>query len=349
VIHSHDGGYDYLVKSGLNKIFGILVVVGMVLSSMTMLVTNTGGIEDEGEKDTWSLNPCVAIDGDIHMVWQENVSNFEIFYSNSKNGNYREKLETAINDVGFLVENTNNNDADKELGKALEKLNTAKTNYYASDFEKSFKNTENAIDHLMKAKCKGADTSEIIVYLTFAVRDMVKTNILYLDFTVVSGSEHINESWQDYCNGVENISSGCYDKAVDFFKDSFKEAIKALNDFDGIDFGSIVRISYTEHDSIYPRLFLNGTINVGWFEEINNETHVYYARSSNNGKTWWYFDATQYADVYLSAIGIDPYSVDLGNIFTVTRALDDVRILSRCHYFYTPIVIRDGGRFRIDN
>ncbi|MDI6917250.1 MAG: CARDB domain-containing protein [Thermoplasmatales archaeon] len=40
--------------------------------------------------------------------------------------------------------------------------------------------------------------------------------------------------------------------------------------------------------------------------------------------------------------------MDLGNIFTFTRALDDVRILSRCHYFYTPIVIRDGGRFRID-
>ncbi|PJB21246.1 MAG: hypothetical protein CO114_06360, partial [Euryarchaeota archaeon CG_4_9_14_3_um_filter_38_12] len=250
--------------------------------------------------------------------------------------------------VDFLIKNTKNNDVVKELGKALKELNTAKTNYYAQDFVKSFKNTENAVDHLMEAQNKGADTLEITKSLTFAVRDMVKTNILYLDFTVVSESGHINDSWDDYNNGIVNIENGCYDKAVDFFKDSFKEAMKALNDFNGIDFGSIVRISYTDYDSIYPKIFLNGTINVGWFEEINNETHIFYARSSNDGVSWWYFDATQHADVYLSAIGMDPYSVDLGNIFTVTRALDDVRTLSRCHYFYTPIVIRDGGSFRID-
>ncbi|MDI6916723.1 MAG: CARDB domain-containing protein, partial [Thermoplasmatales archaeon] len=348
----------------LGKILSILCVLVMVAVAFSSVVKNVTADEDE-ELSMLSLNPDVATNDYIHMVWQEltektetyyaidniienTTYKYEVYYANNKYGNYMEKLEKATNDVDFLIENTNNNDADRELGKALGKLNTAKEKYYASDFEKSFKNTENAVDHLMEAQYKGADTLEIIRSVTFAVRDMVKTNILYLDFTVVSGSEHINESWQDYYNGIENIGNGCYDKAVDFFKDSFKEAIKALDDFDGIDFDSIVRISYTDYDSVYPQIFLNGTINVGWFEEINNETHIFYARSINDGRTWWYFDANEHADVYLSAIGIDPCCVDLGNIFTVTRALDDIRVVSRCHYFYTPIVIRDGGRFRID-
>ncbi|MDI6916795.1 MAG: hypothetical protein QMC80_03260, partial [Thermoplasmatales archaeon] len=138
----------------LKKILCVLLVIGMILSSMTMLTGNVLADEENGEEmPVVSLNPDVAVDGYTHIVWQENLTgNIEIFYSNSKNGNYREKLEKAINDVGFLVENTKNNDAVKELKKSLGKLNTAKTNYYASDFEKSFKNTENAVDHLMKAK-----------------------------------------------------------------------------------------------------------------------------------------------------------------------------------------------------
>ena len=161
----------------------------MTATVFSAVVTNVVAEKGGKEKIMESLNPCVATNEYIHMVWQEltgktethyeaesiieNITyNYEVYYASNKHGNYMEKLETAIDDVDFLIKNTKNNDVVKELGKALKELNTAKTNYYAQDFVKSFKNTENAVDHLMEAQNKGADTLEITKSLTFAVRDM---------------------------------------------------------------------------------------------------------------------------------------------------------------------------------
>ena len=322
---------------GLNKIFGMLVVIGMVLSSMTLLVTNTGGIEDEEEKDTESLNPDVATDEYIHIVWQENLtSQTEIYYVNDANKNFKGVLESTINTVETLIVK------DDVYEDILEELNDALEEYIEEDYKHGTDDVHHAVKDLEKV-----GNTKLINILVDSMRDFAKTNILYAEYDLTFNNIYIQEAYEKYYLAIDKYDENNYDAAIKQFKNAYLKIVEGYEENDetfvGIDFGKIVRISYTEFDSVDPQIFLNGTISVGWKENMGSEPHVYYARSSNNGKTWWYFDATEYGYNYLSAIGINPYSVNIETTLRVTRALEDIRAVHGCHYIYTPIVKKETG------
>jgi len=286
----------------LIKALSVLLVSVLVLSSMTMLTGNVLADEDEEEKTMVSLNPDVAIDektGVIHLVWQENIteennSQYEVMYVNNMSKNFKGVLVSVIDAVETLIaEDEDYEDVLKELDKALEEYN-----------KKDFKHSIDKVHHVVKDLEKIGNT-ELINILVDAVRDFAKTNILYAEYNLSFNNSYIQEAYEKYLKADEK-----YDAAIKMFKNSYLKIVEGYEEnntvFVGVDFGKIVRISYTDYDSVTPTLFLNGTIHVSWIEIINNETHIYYARTNNNGITWWYFDATEYATYFISIIGIDP-------------------------------------------
>jgi len=304
----------------------------MTATIFSAVATNVLADEDDGEeKIVESLNPCVATNEYIHIVWQENLTgNYEIYVVNDAQHNYEVTLTEAIEGLSGLD--------DKNSQKALENLNDALNDCLEQDYKHSIDNVHKAVKNLEKA-----GNIELISTLIDVVRDFAKTNILYAEYDLSSfNNSYIQESWEKYYFvAVEKYDEGNYDAAIKQFKNAYLKIVEAYEENDetyiGVDFGKIVRISYTNYDSVAPQIFLNGTINVCWEEIMDSEPHVYYARSSNNGKTWWYFDSTEHASVYLNYCNIDPATTSIENIIDITCTLERIYILDRSHYFYVPI------------
>ena len=277
---------------------------------------------------------------------QKLTSDYEIFYANNLTGAYNSEINTAIQKVQSLILNASDKKLKNELEKVLKELNKTLANATASDYQHSFKHLQHAVERLDK---KDLGNKEIIVALVDSVMNITKVNILYREYQNISAN-HITKAWEKYEKALERVNEEKYDKAVNEFRKAFKEAYKIDDNCEdeecnkktesGVDFGRIVRISYTDYDSVYPKLFLNGTISVGWIEILPEGNHTSYARSED-GVSWWYFDATEYASTYLCYAGVDPSMLSIENILTITRTLERIWILDRCHYFYAPI-IRDG-------
>ncbi len=322
-----------MVKN-LKKILSILCVVLMTATVFSAVVTNVLADENNGEEKTFvSLNPCVATNGNIHIVWQENLTgNYEIYVVNDAQHNYEVTLTEAIEELSVFD--------DKDSQKALENLNDALNDCLEQDYKHSIDNVHAAVKNLEKA-----ENTELINTLVDAVRDFAKANILYAEDYLTFNNSYIQEAYNKYYLAIEKYNNGNYDAAIKQFKNSYLKLLEAYEENDetyvGVDFGKMVRISYTDYDSVNPQIFLNGTINVCWEEIIGDETHVYFARSSNNGITWWYFDATEYAYTYLYYAGINPDLLSRENKLLITKTLERILIIDRCHYFYVPI-IRDG-------
>ena len=97
-----------------------------------------------------------------------------------------------------------------------------------------------------------------------------------------------------------------------------------------------VQVSNTPDNShgTYLEIDDDGTIHLGWIEDIAGG-HVYYARSTNDGLTWWYIDATEFCAPYLLYCEIDPADVSL--VMDITLELENIYILEDCHYMYVPL------------
>jgi tetratricopeptide (TPR) repeat protein len=307
------------------------VITATVFSAV---VTNVLADENDGEeKIVVSLNPDVATDEYIHMVWQENLTgNMEIYFVSNMTKNFEDTLLSTISIVETLIaEDEDYEDVLKELNNALEEYN-----------EGDFKHSINKIHHAVKDLEK-VDNTELIMMLIDAVRDFAKTNILYAEYDLTFNNTYIQEAYEKYHKAVDKYEADNYDAAIKMFKNSYLKIVEAYEENDetfiGIDFRKIVRISYTNFDSVTPQIFLNGTIHVGWKEIMDSEPHVYYARSTNNGITWWYFDASEHASPYLSYLGIDPYTTSIENALLITRTLEKIWIIGGCHFFYVPLLI----------
>ncbi|MBU2564786.1 MAG: hypothetical protein KJ655_00820, partial [Candidatus Thermoplasmatota archaeon] len=324
----------------LGKILSILCVLVMFSVAFSSVVKNVTADENE-EISVVSLNPDVATNEYIHMVWQENLTgNMEVYFVNDMGvGNYENTLRNAINDVQLLlVEDDDYEDVLNALDKALEEYN-----------EGDFKHSINKVHHAVKDLEKIGNI-ELIHTLVDAVQDFAKTNILYAEYDLTFNNSYIQEAYEKYLKADKKYSDEKYDAAIKMFKNSYLKIVEAYEENDeafmGVDFGKILRISYTDFDSVNPQIFLNGTINVCWEEIIGDETHAYFARSSNNGISWWYFDATEHAYTYLCYAGINPALLSMENKLLITKTLERILIIDRCHYFYVPI-IKDG--FRIED
>lgn len=309
--------------SKIKKLLAIGLVLVTVATVFSVAVTNVSACKDK-EKEIESLKPNVATDGYIHIVWQENLTgNFEIYYVNNATGNYGNILTKAIEELA--------NFKDGESKKALKNLNESLNKYIAGDYKHSIDKAHEAIKNLEKAK-----NTVTLVFLIDAIRDFAKTNILYVELELSFNNSYIQEAYQKYYLGLEKYNEANYDATINQFKNSFLKLIEAYEaigkTYTGFDFGKIVRISYTNFDSVNPQIFLNGTINVGWIEKTDVGDHVYYARSTNNGVTWWYFDATQYATPYLDYWGIEYPETE-----PVLEVMSWIRIISWSHYIYGRI------------
>lgn len=458
-----------------------MLVVGMILSSMTIVAINVGSGEDEEGIEIESLNPNSSKDEYIHLVWQENVSNYDIFYTNDKTENFKiqlklairetqairdkdtkaeksmenindalnltitqeyeesfesvkhaiqnlqqssaetgdivsilynsvkdftkcnilysqslvdfnnsyvqkswehyykaiefldndesteekyedaieqfkqaykkslkakgewipenyvENIQKALNDVQALIDDTTNKKVLNELKKSKDELNKAleKVNSSENDrLEKSFDNTKKAIDHLEKSEEEGASTFEIRCWLMITVKDAID-NIVKNQLLVKN--THFEKAKEEYDNALEYMRDYEFDKSIQHFKTTLQHIKNAIT---GVEFGNIVRVSSTSYDSVNPKIYLNGEISVGWIEKTLSVDHVLYARSED-GTSWWYLDANEYASTYLCYAGIDPSLVNIENMLTITRTLERIWIIDKCHYFYAPI-IRDG-------
>ncbi|MDI6917737.1 MAG: CARDB domain-containing protein, partial [Thermoplasmatales archaeon] len=335
------------MDSILKKLMSVLCVLLMVSVVFSTVVKNVTADENDEEKTVASLNPDVAVNEYIHMVWQENITDenitqYEIMYVNNMSKNFENTLLSAISTVESLI--TKDNDYED----VLKKLNKALGEYNEKDFKHSMDNIHHAVKDLEKV-----DNTELIHALVDAVRDFAKTNILYAEYDLTFNNSYIQEAHNKYHLAVEKQENGNHDAAIKQFKNSYIKIMEAYEENDetyiGIDFGKIVRISYTGYDSVTPTIFLNGTIHVSWVEIISNETHIYYAKSTNNGITWWYFDVTEKGIAYLSYWGWgtdlpDLPRLDLLDIFslrdllrdTMKRFLEEIKTLDGCHLLYGP-------------
>ena len=246
------------------------------------------------------LNPFVATDSNIHMVWQENLTgNFEIYYVNDAEHNYETTLRGAIEKL--------NNFNDKNTQKGVEKLNAALDKCLEQDYKHSIDRVHQAVNFLEKNK-ESSINKIIIASLLISVGVFAKTNILYAEYNITFNNTYVREAYEKYNMAIEKYKENNYDAAIKMFKNSYLKLIEAYEEnnevFIGVDFGKIVRISYTDHDSVAPVVFLNRMISVSWMEVLPGENHVYYA-SSNNGVNWQYYDATVYASSYLELWGMD--------------------------------------------
>ncbi len=331
----------------LKKILSILCVLVMTATVFSAAATNVLADENKEEKTIESLNPDVATNEYVHIVWQENLTgNYEIYYANNLTGAYKTELNTAVQKVQSLIENITDKKLKSELEKALKELNKALANATANDYQHSFKHLQHAVEGLDK---KDLNYGEIITALVNSVRDITKVNILYREFLNIS-QDYTTKAWENFYKGLGKVNEEKYDKAVNEFRKAFKEAYKIDDDCEdeecseksnaGIDFGKTVRISYTDYDSTNPQISLNVEIHVGWIEKLLGGDHVYYARSTT-GKVWWYFDATAQANTYLCYVGIDPSTVSIENTLNIVRTMERIWIVDKCHYFYAPIA-RDG-------
>jgi len=100
-----------------------------------------------------------------------------------------------------------------------------------------------------------------------------------------------------------------------------------------------IQISYSDDESYSPYIEIteDGMIHIGWIEYLAEEEHVFYARSTNMGKTWWYFDASEYAADYLQACGLSSIATSTNEQINIVRTLEMIYIIDGCHYFYVPI------------
>ena len=100
-----------------------------------------------------------------------------------------------------------------------------------------------------------------------------------------------------------------------------------------------IQVTYTNADSTDPYLVIEDDVyHLGWIEN----GHVFYGRSSNQGFTWWYFDATEHASAYIQYCDLDPEDVTVQETIDITRILEDIYIIDNCHYLYTPAIDENG-------
>lgn len=250
---------------------------------------------------------------------------------------YPDALQKMTEEIDNLVESATNKKAIKELEKAKEELSKALEEVNNSNpmLEKSFDSIKNALHHLEKAEKEGVSTFEIRCELMITVKDFVDKIV---EYQLLVENTHLEKAKEEYTNALSYMGVYDFDNAIDRFKTTLQHIKEAMA---GVDFGKIRKISYTNFDSVNPQIFLSGTISVGWKEIMDNVSHVYYARSSDNGTSWWYFDATGQASTYLCYVGIDPYTVSIENTMNIVRTMERIWIVDKCHYFYAPIA-RDG-------
>jgi len=97
-----------------------------------------------------------------------------------------------------------------------------------------------------------------------------------------------------------------------------------------------VQVSYSPANSHDPYMeVVDGTIHLGWVEDLEEGQHVYYARSINDGLAWFYIDATAHCAPYLEYCELDPADVSL--VMEITQTLESMHVLSGCHYLYVPL------------
>ena len=319
----------------------------MCAVAFSAVATNVLADEEDGKEKTMvSLNPDAATDDYTHVVWQENLTgNMEIYFMNDVGiGNFEGVLREAIEELS--------NSPDKDSQKALENLNDALEKCLEQDYKHSIDKVHKAVKNLEKA-----ENTELINTLVDAVGDFAKTNILYAEYDLTFNNSYIQESYQKYYLAIEKYDDGNFDACIKQFKNSYLKIVEGYEENDetyvGVDFGKIVRISYTNFDSVCPTVYLNGFISVSWVEVFENESHIMYARSTNNGLTWWYLDVNVHAAVYLNFRGIDLPSIPgfkdlpaLGDLLGILREIKPqlglingeiavgVSIIPGCHYLY---------------
>lgn len=342
------------MKYKLEKVLSVVLVLVMVATVFSTVVKNVSA-EKNTENEIYLLNPDVAVssEGIVHVVWHENLTgNYEIYYANNLTGVYKTELNTAIQKIQNLISSASDKKLKSELEKVFKELNKALANATANDYQHSFKHLQHAVERLDK---KDLDCKEIITSIVNSVRDITKVNILYREFLNIP-QNHTAKAWEKFYSGLEKLNEEKYDKAVNEFRKAFKEAYKIDDDCEdeecsektnvGIDLGEIVQLSHTPTDSITPTIVhLNGEISVAWLEVLENGTHVFYTRS-NNGISWWYFDATALGTKYLLYRGIGDFLptfpfidkfISRDSLRLIIMILILIIIIIGCHFLYGKI------------
>ena len=119
-------------------------------------------------------------------------------------------------------------DAEKEIGKAIKDLNKAIAEFNKDNPEKAIGKIEKAVKNLMKAQKKEAETQDVIDDLGDLVKGFAKSA---LDDAIEYAGEddpNVGKAQKHYDKALDNLIKGKYDKAIKDFKNSYKEAMKAI-------------------------------------------------------------------------------------------------------------------------
>jgi len=329
----------------MNKLSIISVFVCALLIGTTLL--NPFGAAETGDVPYEYVDHMVTLAkddvGQEYIAWSHEG---EIYFATTLRDGYSSRLQEAV-DIGTALLEEDSLESEVKLENALAQLDQSLA---ATEVTESLDHTRQAAHHL-QSYSGVLEVDEMVTLLYNASRELIIANLIAMEYHLYNGSlepeieDSIEEIWLDF----EFIEHTNYSNSNPLYN-SYKELLETMNETvlisDNLDnwtsvkfWSEIVQVSDSPYNSTQPHIFVNDTIHLGWAEEMENGTHVFYARSTNGGETWWYFDATENADAYMSLVGIDPTDVD--GVMHVTEELEIIYISDQCHYFYVPIPVPD--------
>ena len=145
--------------------------------------------------------------------------------------------------------------AKKKINKSIDKLNQAIDAFNDNDTAKAIGKIEKAVEHLMNAQDKGADTQAIIDDLVELVKTIVDKALEDAIEIVGSDHSHVVKAQQHYSKALDKIAEEKYDKAINKFQKAYEKAMKARGEWVPASF--IVSI---ENDILNVQIMQTGNI-----------------------------------------------------------------------------------------
>ncbi|MCK4718904.1 MAG: hypothetical protein KAT70_09565 [Thermoplasmata archaeon] len=247
----------------------------------------------------------------------------DVCFSSSYFDFYAQTLDDAAGEIMVMRDDVVDEDIYEDLTGALQKINDAQTISY--DYFRSFEYVKDAIEYLEE---NGAH--ELVDELTDAMGDVALSSVLYQEKD--HGFDSTAEAWEKFQKAQKRFISNQYEAGIA----QLRSALKKLPEPNTILWDKTTRVSHSRNTVSELLVYEDESmLHLGWLEEISEENHTLYARSTNLGRTWWIIDASEQAAPYLLYCGYDP--TDVGLVLDITRTLSQIYVRHDCHYLYVPM------------
>ncbi|MDG6220103.1 MAG: hypothetical protein QCI38_01480, partial [Candidatus Thermoplasmatota archaeon] len=309
------------------RLFVVLVIAGMVLPGLGPLAQIADGY------GVWSVGMVghgVWVDDEsaepfVLMVW---VEDGDVYFSSTFKDQYRVVLEDVLVAVVDRYE-ASRGGVRARYALAIGHLEAA----LASE------DPATCVDTLSKTVVLLSTLGEdgVVQDIVSLVREQAWLGLLYNENKTQEEDGDVGKALHHYNQALSHMEYGRQVAAMQSFAAAFKQMPYPILGWD-----KVTRLSYTgecrtplvywAYDEAYDQFMLHA----GWITTVEEENHTVYARSTNQGRTWWTLDATLYGTPYLTAYGLDPYEGNPLAAMTAVRLLEKIYVIDGSHYFYVP-------------